>query len=179
VIALTPKAKVEAVRQHSSTVQPETKEHLVSKQASFNRNMVVASALAESALFASRQAWLAGLGAASISREWARHEAGNTFRALVRKGSAVEKNAIHVIGGRVDSSVATAASLWRVARATALATANRLAETASSTLPSIRIPAFAATVAAPKPRKHATTRAVKARASRTTRSVKRAGRKSK
>jgi hypothetical protein len=88
------------------------------KQASFNRSMVGANALAESALFASRQAWLAGLGAASISREWARHEAGNTFRALVRKGSAVEKNAIQVIGGRVESSVATAASLWRVARAT-------------------------------------------------------------
>ncbi|MEO8565299.1 MAG: phasin family protein [Betaproteobacteria bacterium] len=149
------------------------------KQASFNRNMVSANALAESAVFASRQAWLAGLGAASISREWARHEAGNTFRALVRKGSAVEKNAIQVIGGRVESSVATAASLWRIARATALATANRLAETASSALPSIRIPAFAATAAAPKPRKPAKNRAVKTRASRTVRSVKRAGRKSK
>ena len=151
----------------------------MSKQASFNRNMAGANALAESALFASRQAWLAGLGAVSISREWARHEAGNTFRALVRKGSAVEKNAIEVIGGRVESSVATATSLWRVARATALATATRLAETGSSALPSIRIPAFAVTAAAPKPRKHAKHRAVKARASRTVRSVKRAGRKSK
>ena len=72
------------------------------KQASFNRSVVSANALAESALFASRQAWLAGLGAVSISREWARHEAGNTFRALVRKGSVVEKNAIQVIGGRVE-----------------------------------------------------------------------------
>ena len=150
----------------------------MSKQASFNRNMVSANALAESALFASRQAWLAGLGAASMSREWVRHEAGNTFRALVRKGSAVEKNAIQVIGGRVESSVATATSLWRVARATALATANRLAETASSALPSIRIPAFTATVASPKPRRQAKNRAVKARASRTVRSVKRTGRKS-
>ncbi len=50
----------------------------MSKQASFNRNVVSTNALAESAFFASRQAWLAGLGAASISREWARHEAGNT-----------------------------------------------------------------------------------------------------
>ena len=149
------------------------------KQTSFNRNMTGANALAESALFASRQAWLAGLGAASMSREWVRHEAGNTFRALVRKGSAVEKNAMEVIGGRVESSVATAASLWRIARATALATANRLAESASSAMPSVRIPAFAATAAAPKPRKHAKNRAVKARASRTVRSVKGAGRKSK
>ena len=151
----------------------------MSKQASFNRNMAGANALAESALFASRQAWLAGLGAVSISREWARHEAGNTFRALVRKGSAVEKNAIEVIGGRVESSVATATSLWRVARATALATANRLAETASSALPSIRIPTFAVMAPAPKIRKPAKHRAVKARAPRTLRSVKRAGRKSK
>jgi hypothetical protein len=150
----------------------------MSKQVSFNRSVVSANALAESALFASRQAWLAGLGAASISREWARHEAGNTFRALVRKGSIVEKNAIQVIGGRVESSVAIATSLWRVARATALATANRLAETASA-LPRVRIPAFAASAVAPKPRKHAKSRPIKARAPRTVRSVKRNGRKSK
>jgi hypothetical protein len=151
----------------------------MSKQASFNRSVISANALAESALFASRQAWLAGLGAASISREWARHEAGNTFRALVRKGSAVEKNAIQSIGGRVESSVATAASLWRVARVTALAAANRVAETAASALPNVRIPAFAVSAAVPTPRKHAKSRTVKARASRTVRSVKRTGRKSK
>jgi hypothetical protein len=147
------------------------------KQASFNRNMTGANALAESALIASRQPWLASLGAASMSREWVRHEAGNTLRALVRKGSAVEKNAMEVIGGRVESSVATAASLWRIARATALATANRLAETASS-MRSVTMPGFAATAAAPKPRKQAKNRAVKAR-TRTVRSVKRAGRESK
>src|SRR5690348_371564 len=151
----------------------------MSKQTSFNRNMAGANALAESALFASRQAWLAGLGAVSISREWARHEAGNTFRALVRKGSAVEKNAIEVIGGRVESSVATATSLWRVARATALATANPLAEPAASALPGTRVPACAVPAAAPKPRKHAKHRAVKAHPPRTLRSVKRAGRQSK
>ncbi len=151
----------------------------MSKQASFNRGSGSVNALAESALFASRQAWLAGLGAASISREWARHEAGNTFRALVRQGSAVEKNAIRVIGDRVESSITTATSLWRVARTTALATANRLAETAVAALPSVRIPAFGVTAAAPKRRKTAKTRAVKARATRTARSVKRTGRKSK
>jgi hypothetical protein len=151
----------------------------MSKLISFNRGAAGANALAESALFASRQAWLAGLGAASISREWARHEAGNTFRALVRKGSVVEKNAIHVVGGRVESSVATATSLWRVARATVLATANRLAATAASALPGLRLPAFAPTAAAPKPRKQVNSRAVKARARRTFHSVKRTGRKSK
>lgn len=151
----------------------------MSKQASFNNRVVSANILAESALFASRQAWLAGLGAASMSREWARHEAGNTFRALVRKGSAVEKDAIQVIGGRVQSSVATAVSFWRFARATAVSAANRLAETASSARPSIGIAAFATTTAAPKPRQHAMNRVVKARASRAVRTVKRSGRKSK
>ena len=154
----------------------------MSKQATFNRSSGSVNALAESALFASRQAWLAGLGAASISREWARHGAGNTFRALVRQGSAVEKNAIRVIGDRVESSIATATSVWRVARttaSTALATANRLAETAVAALPSVAIPAFRVTSAAPKRRKPAKTRAVKARATRTVRSVKRRGRKAK
>ena len=79
----------------------------MSKQASFNRSVVSANALAESALFASRQVWLAGLGAAVVTREWARHEAGNTFRTLVKEGTAVESNAIRVVGDRVESSVAT------------------------------------------------------------------------
>ena len=147
----------------------------MSKQASFNRSSGSVNALAESVLFASRQAWLAGLGAASISRDWARHEAGNTFRALVRQGSVVEKSAIRVIGDRVESSVAMATSLWRVARTSA----NRLAETAVAALPSVRIPAFGVIAAAPKQRKAAKTRAVKPRATRTVRSVKRTGRKSK
>lgn len=150
----------------------------MSKQASSNPSSGGANALAESALFASRQAWLAGLGAASISREWARHEAGNAFRALVRHGSVVEKNAIRAIGDRVESSVTTASSLWRVARATALATANRLAETAAAALPTARIPAFGVTAAAPKRRKAAKTGAAKTRATRIVRSVKRV-RKSK
>lgn len=151
----------------------------MSKQASFNRSVGSANALAETALFASRQAWLAGLGAASVSRQWARHEAGNTFRALVRQGSAVEKTAIRVLGDRVESSITTATALWRGARATALATANRLAETAASVLPNVRVPAFVVKATAPKRRKPAKSRAVKARATKIVRRIKRAGRKSK
>ncbi len=151
----------------------------MSKQASFNRSVGSANALAETALFASRQAWLAGLGAASVSRQWARHEAGNTFRALVRQGSAVERTAIRVLGDRVESSITTATALWRGARATALATANRLAESAASVLPSVRVPAFVVKATAPKRHKPAKSRAVKARATKTVRRVKRTGRKSK
>lgn len=152
----------------------------MSKQASYTRTVSGANALAENALFASRQAWLAGLGAASISRQWAREEAGNTFRTLVRQGSAVERSAIRVLGDRVESSITIAASLWRGARATALATANRLAETAAAVMPAVRIPVLAAKTAAPKRRKSAKARAVKpARASATVRRAKRSGRKSK
>ncbi|MEP6996822.1 MAG: hypothetical protein ABI900_04185 [Betaproteobacteria bacterium] len=151
----------------------------MSKQVSFNRNIISANALAETAVFASRQAWLAGLGAASMSREWARHEAGNTFRALVRQGSAVEKSAIRVLGNRVESSITTASSLWRGARASVVAALTGLAETGAAALPTVRMPAFAATATAPKRRKPAKARAVKARATRTIRRAKRPARKAK
>jgi hypothetical protein len=151
----------------------------MSKQASFSRNIGSANALAETALFASRQAWLAGLGAAAVSRQWARDEAGNTFRALVRQGSTVERSAIRVLGDRVESSISTATALWRGARATVLATVNGLAETAVAALPNVRIPTFTATAAAPKRRKVAKARSVKARSGKTVRRARRAAGKKK
>ena len=86
VIALTPSAKVDGCSATSfDALNPDQGAHHV--QASpFNPQPSQRQRAGESALFASRQAWLAGLGAASISREWARHEAGNTFRALVQRG---------------------------------------------------------------------------------------------
>lgn len=151
----------------------------MSKQASFDRTINSANALAETALAASRQAWLAGLGAAAISREWARHEAGTTFRALVRHGSTVERKAIRLLGDRVETSMTTAASLWRDARRNVLATVNGIAETAAAVLPQVRLPAFAASVPAAKPRQVAKKRAVKAHAAKTVRRGKRTSRKSK
>jgi len=67
---------------------------------------------------ASRQMWLAGLGAVAVTREWAGKEAGNAFRALVREGTAVESRAMRVVGRRIDTSVARADALWRQARDT-------------------------------------------------------------
>ena len=151
----------------------------MSKQVSFNRSSISANALAETALAASRQAWLAGLGAAAISREWARHEAGNTFRALVKHGSTVERNAIRMIGDRVETSISTAASLWRDARRSVLATASGIAETAAAALPQIRMPAFSANAPVARPRKAAKKRGAKVRAAKTVRRAKRAVRKSK
>ena len=61
------------------------------KQATFG---IPSNPIAEAAFNASRQMWLAGLGAAAVTREWARTEAGKTFRTLVKEGSAVETKAI-------------------------------------------------------------------------------------
>jgi hypothetical protein len=96
--------------------------------------------LADAAFAASRQVWLASLGAAALTRDWARNEAGRTFRTLVKEGSAVEKQAIRVLSDRVETSIATATSLWKQTRATALTTANALAETATSALSKFNAP---------------------------------------
>jgi hypothetical protein len=126
--------------------------------------------LADAAFAASRQVWLAGLGAAALTRDWARHEAGKTFRALVKEGSVVEKQAIRMLSDRVETSIATATSLWKQTRATALTTANALAETATSALAKISRPVVTTSVPAVKPAK-------RARGKRVARRVKRASRK--
>ena len=126
--------------------------------------------LADAAFAASRQVWLAGLGAAALTRDWARHEAGRTFRALVKEGSVVEKQAIRILSDRVETSIAAATSLWKQTRATALTTANTLAETAASALSKISRPVATTSAAAVKPAK-------RTRGKRIVRRVKRASRK--
>src|SRR5258708_5786039 len=93
------------------------------KQATDNLN---ASRVVDAALAASRQVWLAGLGAAIVTRECARSDAGDFFRTLVKEGQGVEKRAIRVIGQQVDSSLALATSTWNKARHTALSTVTGL-----------------------------------------------------
>ena len=53
--------------------------------------------LSEAAINASRQVWLASLGAAVVSREWAQTEASNVFRTLVKEGTAVESRTIRLV----------------------------------------------------------------------------------
>ena len=79
---------------------------------------------------ASRQVWLAGLGAAAVTRDWAEKEAGNVLRTLVKEGTAVESRAIRFVGNRVGSSVATANVMWKKTRATIETTARTYADTA-------------------------------------------------
>lgn len=120
------------------------------KQAAANLS---ATRVADAALAASRQVWLAGLGAATVSRQWARNDAGHVFRTLVKEGSAMETRALRVIGKQIDSSLAVATSTWNKARHTALSTVNGLVDTAAAALPRLKAPVVALRKAAAKPKK--------------------------
>jgi hypothetical protein len=108
------------------------------KQAAGNIN---ANRVADAALAASRQVWLAGLGAAVVTREWARKDAGHMFRALVKEGCAVESRTLRVIGRSVESSIALATTAWNRTRDTARTTVSDLVETAAAALPAFKAPA--------------------------------------
>jgi len=70
------------------------------------------------AVFAtSRQIWLASLGAAAVSRDWAKSEATEAFLALVKEGTSVESRAIRLLDNRIEASLGIANSVWRQARA--------------------------------------------------------------
>ena len=130
--------------------------------------------ISDAAFAASRQVWLAGLGAAAVTREWARTEAGKTFRALVKHGSTVENRAIRVLGDRIETSVANATSIWKQTRATVMTTANTLAETATAALSQFKAPVVTRKAPA-KARK--VVKATKKRVVRAKRGNKRAARK--
>ncbi len=83
-------------------------------------------------LAAPRQVWLATLGAAAVTREWAEKEAGPIFRTLVKEGSVVESRAMRVVGNRVETSMTHANALVRDARSSVRATVESLASIASS-----------------------------------------------
>jgi transposase len=123
---------------------------------------------------ASRQMWLASLGVAAVTRDWARTEAGKTFRTLVKEGSAVETKAIRDVSKRVESSVATATSLWKQTRATAVNAANTFAQSASAALSKFKAPVI---VRNAQPKAHKAVKATKKAAKRTVRRAKRATRK--
>lgn len=103
-------------------------------------NDVNASRLADAAFAASRQVWLAGLGAAAATRQWAKNDAGNTLRALIKEGSAVETQAIRVLGSGVETSLATASSIWTRTREQVRATVSAFADTAAAALPKLKAP---------------------------------------
>ena len=141
------------------------------KQMTFGNN---GNPISDAAFAASRQVWLAGLGAAAVTREWARTEAGRTFRTLVKHGSTVENRAIRVLGDRIETSIANATSIWKQTRATVMTTASTLAETANAALSQFKAPTVTRKAPA-KARKVVKT--AKKRAVRAPRRSKRAARK--
>ena len=142
----------------------------------------------DAVLHASRQVWLASLGAAVVSREWAQAEAGNVFRTLVKEGTAVESKTIRMVGDRIENSFATANSLWKQARSTVQSTVRQAADTAVTivqnniprSLPKVTLPAMLAPTkartAAKKAAKKRATKAKRAAKARTAPAVKRAKR---
>ncbi len=60
--------------------------------------------ISEAAMNASRQMWLASLGAAVVTRDWVQSEAGDVFKTLVKEGTVVESRAIRFVGDRIETS---------------------------------------------------------------------------
>lgn len=129
---------------------------------------------------ASRQVWLASLGAAAVTRDWAQTEAGNVFRTLVKEGTAVESRTIRVFGNKIETSFAQANHLWKQTRATVQSTVKQAATTAVTlvqnnlpkSLPKVTLPAMLTPKAPAKRKSAAKKRTVKARSAKTTKTTK-------
>lgn len=133
----------------------------------------------DAVLNASRQMWLAGLGAAAVTRDWAQSEAGQVFRTLVKEGTAVESRTIRLVGDRLEGSFAVANTIWKQARTTVQATVKQAADTAVTlvqsnlpkSLPKVTLPAMMKPAAPAKAVKRAK-RATKAKRAVTKRAPK-------
>ncbi len=135
---------------------------------------------------ASRQVWLASLGAAVVTRDWAQAEASTVFRTLVKEGTAVESKTIRLVGNRIEGSFAMANSFWKQARTTVGSTVKQAADTAVTlvqntlprALPKVKLPALLMPAARAKASTRTTrkTRVVKAK-TRATKAVKRGAKK--
>ena len=105
--------------------------------------------LAGAVRHASRQLWLAGLGAAALTRDWAESGAGPMFRSLVKEGTLVEARTIRVVGDRLETSYTRVNSVWRRARAAVQSSVRDAADSAVSlvqkglprSLPQVKLPA--------------------------------------
>ena len=107
--------------------------------------------ISESMLAVSRQVWLASLGAAVVTREWAQKEASKTLDTLVREGTVVESRAIRFVGDQLEASMSRANGVWKQTRQTVESTIRQAAETTVAlaqqvlpkSLPMIAAPGFA------------------------------------
>ena len=139
---------------------------------------------------ASRQFWLAGLGAAVVTRDWAEKEGGVVFRNLVREGTVIESRAIRFVGDRLENKFSQANTMWKRTRRNVTTTVKAYADTATTlvretlpaSLPKLAMPVSVKVEAKPaakrkvaRAKRAVTTRANAAtkRAKRTVRSAKR------
>jgi Poly(hydroxyalcanoate) granule associated protein (phasin) len=136
--------------------------------------------ISESMFAVSRQVWLAGLGAAVVTREWVQKEAGPTMKSLVREGTVVESRAIQFVGDQIEASMNRANSVWMQTRRTVESTVKQAAETSVAlaqqvlpkSLPRIALPSVAKSR---KPKAKRATKAVPARKVRVAKKAKRGG----
>src|SRR4249920_4145474 len=84
--------------------------------------------IGEAAIAASRQVWLASLGAAVVTRDWVQTEAGGAFKALVKEGSVVESQAFRFVGDRLETSISMANTAWKETRRTVESTVKQAAD---------------------------------------------------
>ena len=113
--------------------------------------------LGEATIAASRQVWLASLGAAVVTREWVQTEAGDMFKSLVKEGTVVESQAVRFVGHRLETSFSAANSVWKETRRTVESTVKQAADAAVSFAQQVlprSLPAFDLPMA-PKARKAA------------------------
>ena len=135
--------------------------------------------LGEAAVVASRQVWLASLGAAVVTRDWVQTEAGDMFKALIKEGTVVESQAVRYVGDRLETSFSAANSVWKETRRTVESTVKQAADAAVSFAQQVlprSLPAFELPLAT-KARKAVAKAPAKAkRAVKTARKAKRTGR---
>jgi hypothetical protein len=113
----------------------------------------------EDALAASRQVWLASLGAAAVTRDWVQTEAAKTFKTLVKEGTVVESRAVTLVSDQIEVSMNRANRLWKKTRSTVESTVKQAADTAVTlannalpkSLPKIELPAIIKPAKAKKP----------------------------
>lgn len=103
----------------------------------------------EAVFAAYRKAWLAGLGAAAMTREWLDTGAAPMLRALVREGTLIEAKAMRAVESRVESSYALAVGAWQVARRQAGAMIREARIALPGVLATLPLPATMARVAKP------------------------------
>ncbi|HEV8501278.1 MAG TPA: hypothetical protein VGR63_06855 [Casimicrobiaceae bacterium] len=96
-----------------------------------------------------RKTWLAGLGAAAMTRDWLDSGAAPMLRAWVREGTRVEAKALRAVEARVESSYALAEGAWHVARRRAAAVIREARTVLPGMLATLPMPATIARIAAP------------------------------